>query len=134
MRAFVKGHRAQCRPADVARVIEHRGEIDPARSRRRDGRAVDRADQFGAVAGSGNPFAARIIEQGLGFHDLVGPFFIVIASGEAARQSRAPCDPPWIASSPSASRNDDVMSFAGENRFAFFHEGGDALGIVVRLA
>ena len=70
-RAVVERQLAQGGAADGAGVIQHRREIDPARSGRRDKAAVDRADDIGAVAGARNPLVAGIIEQFGGFHGAV---------------------------------------------------------------
>ena len=71
-RALVEGQLAQRRPADVAGVVEHRAEIEPARAGRRDEAAVDRRGDVGELALAGDPLALGVIEQLRGLH-LVSP-------------------------------------------------------------
>ena len=69
--AVMEGQLAQRGAADGAGMVEHGGEIDPARSGGRDEAAVDRADDVGARAGARNPLVAGIIEQFGGFHGAI---------------------------------------------------------------
>jgi hypothetical protein len=64
----MEGQLAQGRTADGAGVIEHCGEVEPARAGRGDEAAVDRAGDVGTRSGAGNPLIAGVIEQFCGFH------------------------------------------------------------------
>jgi hypothetical protein len=63
-RALVEGQLAQRRAADLAGVVEHAAEIEPAAEPViGDRRAVDRARDLGEAAVAGDPAVAGVIEQ-----------------------------------------------------------------------